>query len=120
MSATLIDTVVSSTDPDYSTFKFEMTIPIPSYLLAIAVGNLTQVQVGPRTYVISEPSNIDACANELSGLETLLDTAETYMRTLYVWGIYKILILPPSFPFGGMENPYITFASPTIIVGDKS
>lgn len=59
------------------------------------------------------------CADELSDLEKMLDTSEAYM-TPYIWGTYDIIILPPSFPFGGMENPLLTFASPTIIVGDKS
>jgi len=69
--------------------------------------------------VITEPSDIDRCANELSELETFLSTVENYTLP-YVWGIYNIVILPPSFPYGGMENPLLTFASPTIIVGDKS
>ena len=62
---------------------------------------------------------MDKVANELDTLETLLDTAEEYL-TDYIWGNYTVVVLPPSFPFGGMENPLLTFASPTIIVGDKS
>ena len=62
---------------------------------------------------------MDFVANELETLETLLDEAEKYL-TPYIWGNYTIVVLPPSFPFGGMENPLLTFASPTIIVGDKS
>lgn len=62
---------------------------------------------------------MDKCATELSDLNTLLDASEEYLTT-YIWGTYDIIILPPSFPFGGMENPLLTFASPTIIVGDKS
>jgi leukotriene-A4 hydrolase len=104
----------------FSLFRYEMNIPIPSYLLSIVVGNLAIQAVGTRSYVITEPNMLAECVNELSGLETMLNTTENYMQTPYIWGVYKIIILPPSFPLGGMENPLLTFASPTIIVGDKS
>lgn len=87
--------------------------------MAIVVGDLEYRSLGERVGVITEPSQIDFVANELETLETLLDEAETYL-TPYIWGNYTIVVLPPSFPFGGMENPLLTFASPTIIVGDKS
>ncbi len=103
----------------HTTFSFELTIPIPSYLLALAVGNLARREVGPRTYVVTEPTMMDMCANELKNLSLFLDEAEKYL-TPYIWGEYGLLVLPPSFPFGGMENPLLTFASPTIIVGDGS
>jgi leukotriene-A4 hydrolase len=96
-----------------------MTIPVESYLLAVAVGDLAEKKIGDRTYVITEPSMLEAAATELEDLEENLIKAENYL-TPYEWGEYKILILPPSFPFGGMENPLLTFASPSIIVGDKS
>jgi leukotriene-A4 hydrolase len=99
--------------------NFEMSIPIQSYLLAIASGNLAEKQVGKRTYVITEPEDLERAANEFEELETFLETAENYTIP-YEWGVYKLLILPPSFPFGGMENPLLTFASPAIVVGDKS
>lgn len=92
---------------------------MPSYLIAIAVGDLVYKPLGRRVGVITEPSQIDAVAWELDSLEQLLDETEKYL-TPYIWGNYSILILPPSFPFGGMENPLLTFASPTIITGDKS
>ena len=97
---------------------------IPSYLLAIAVGNLAEKKIGDeysRSSVISEPGAefLDYYANELEDLDDLLNTTEQWL-TPYIWRNYTILILPPSFPFGGMENPLLTFASPTIIVGDKS
>ena len=90
-------------------------------MLAIAVGNLAYQSTGKRTGVIAEPGPdaLDKYAEELSGLETLLDETEAWL-TPYIWGNYTILVLPASFPFGGMENPLLTFASPTIIVGDKS
>lgn len=100
-------------------YTFTQVIPIPSYLLALVAGNLVYQSLGTRTGVITEPSMMQACASELEDLELLLDTTEAYL-TPYIWGTYTILILPPSFPYGGMENPLLTFASPTIIVGDKS
>lgn len=102
-------------------FHFYQDIKIPSYLLAIAVGNLAEKSVGPRTNIIAEPGAdyLDRYATELEDLEKLLNATESYL-TPYIWGNYTILVLPPSFPFGGMENPLLTFASPTIIVGDKS
>lgn len=94
---------------------------MPSYLVAIAVGNLAVKNVGPRAYVIAEPgvNFLDFYANELKNLSGLLDMTEEYL-TPYIWGNYSLLVLPPSFPYGGMENPLLTFASPTIIVGDGS
>jgi leukotriene-A4 hydrolase len=90
-----------------------------SYLIALAVGDLEYRSLGNRTGVITEPCRMDAVAWELSELPTFLDYAEDYL-TPYIWGNYSIIILPPSFPMGGMENPLLTFASPTIITGDKS
>ena len=87
---------------------------MPSYLIAIAVGNLEYRSLGRRVGVITEPENIDLAKDVLGNLEVLLDSVESYLGP-YVWGNYTILVLPPSFPFGGMENPLLTFASPTII-----
>jgi len=98
---------------------FHNSIPIPSYLIALVVGDLEYRSLGRRVGVITEPSQMDRVANELESLETLLDGAEDYL-TRYIWGNYTIVVLPPSFPMGGMENPLLTFASPTIITGDKS
>ena len=92
---------------------------MPSYLIALAVGDLEYRSLGRRVGVVTEPSQIGAAATELENLEELLDEMEKYL-TPYVWGNYSILVLPPSFPFGGMENPLLTFVSPTIITGDKS
>jgi leukotriene-A4 hydrolase len=87
--------------------------------MALAVGDIVYKSTGTRTGVISEPSQVDNIANELSDMDELLNLAEDYIGD-YIWGNYTIIILPPSFPMGGMENPLLTFASPTIIVGDKS
>ena len=90
-----------------------------SYLIALAVGDIEYRSLGRRVGVLTEPSNMEAVATALDSLESLIDLAEAYL-TPYIWGTYTILILPPSFPMGGMENPLLTFASPTIISEDKS
>jgi len=92
---------------------------MPSYLIALAVGNLEEHPMSNRTSVITEPEKMDEVVKCLESLPTLLDNTEDYL-TPYIWGNYSIIILPPSFPMGGMENPLLTFASPTIITEDKS
>jgi len=113
------ETKVEKGEDDKPVYYFENQIQMAPYLIAIAVGDLEYKALGRRVGVIAEPSQMDAVASELESLETLLDSTEEYL-TPYIWGNYSILILPPSFPFGGMENPLLTFASPTIITGDKS
>ncbi len=103
-------------DGDY---RFTMDQPIPSYLLAIAVGDLAVRETGPRSAVYAEPSVVEAAAKEFADTEKMIGTTEK-MYGPYRWERYDILVLPPSFPFGGMENPRLTFATPTVIVGDKS
>ena len=103
-------------DGDY---RFEMKQPIPSYLLAIGVGDLAFRPMGPRTGVYAEPSVVERAAKELDDTEKMIDATEKLYGP-YRWGRYDLLILPPSFPFGGMENPRLTFATPTILAGDKS
>jgi leukotriene-A4 hydrolase len=100
-------------------FRFTMDKPIPSYLLAIAVGDIAARPTGPRSAVYAEPSVVDAAAKEFADTETMIATTEKLYGP-YRWGRYDLLVLPPSFPFGGMENPCMTFATPTIIAGDKS
>ena len=103
-------------DGDYS---FRMRQPIPSYLIALAVGDLRFKALGRRTGVYAEPPVIDLAAKELSDTEKMVVTTERLYGP-YRWGRYDILVLPPSFPYGGMENPRLTFATPTILAGDKS
>lgn len=103
-------------DGDYS---FRMHQPIPSYLIALAIGDLRFRSLGPRTGVYAEPSVIDLAARELSDTEKMVIATERLYGP-YRWGRYDILVLPPSFPYGGMENPRLTFATPTILAGDKS
>jgi leukotriene-A4 hydrolase len=83
-------------------------------------GNLEERSVSQRCAVISEPEALERAALELEDLESYVHTIEEYTRIPYLWKAYKIVVLPASFPYGGMENPLLTFASPTIIVGDKS
>ncbi len=101
------------------TWRFEMDRPIPPYLTAIAIGDLSFAPLGDRTGVYTEPSKLRASASELDDVEAMVEAAEALYGP-YRWGRYDLLVLPPSFPFGGMENPKLTFATPTIIAGDKS
>jgi aminopeptidase N len=100
-------------------FRFTMPQKIPSYLLALAVGDLAVKETGPRSAVYAEPQTVALAASEFSDTEKMIETAERLYGP-YRWGRYDILVLPPSFPFGGMENPRLTFATPTVLVGDKS
>lgn len=102
-----------------SGFRFHMPQPIPSYLLAIAAGDIVAKQVGPRSYVWTEPGRLDAVAKEFEDIEAMIVAAEKLYGP-YRWGRYDMLVLPPSFPFGGMENPRLSFLTPTLIAGDKS
>lgn len=101
-------------------YKFDNQIKTPSYLIALAIGDLAVKQIGGRTSVITEPEGLDKAANELDELQTYLDEVEKFVGLPYIWGTYNVLVLPPSFPFGGMENPMLTFVTPTMITGDKS
>ena len=103
-------------DGDYT---FKMPQAIPSYLMAIAAGDLVFRPAGERSGVWAEPAMADKAAKEFEDTGKMIDAAETLYGP-YRWGRYDILVLPPSFPFGGMENPRLTFATPTVIVGDKS
>ncbi len=100
-------------------YSFKMTHPIPSYLIAIAAGDLKFQSLGNRTGVYSEPSMLEKSAFELEDTEKMVEATEA-IYSKYRWGRYDLLVLPPSFPFGGMENPMLTFATPTILAGDKS
>ena len=103
----------------WHSYRFRMDHNVPPYLIALAVGDLAFRPLGPRTGVYTEPSMLDRAARELSDTEKMVSAAEKLYGP-YRWGRYDIVVLPPSFPFGGMENPTLTFATPTIITGDKS
>ena len=100
-------------------FEFRLTHPIPPYLIALAVGDLAIRPISPRTAVVAEPSVVDRAAAEFVDLEKMVAAAEALYGP-YRWGRYDVLVMPPSFPFGGMENPMLTFATPTILAGDRS
>lgn len=99
-------------------FRFRMPQPIPSYLFALGVGNLVFRELGPRTGVYAEPETVEAAAWEFAENETKIVEAEKLLGP-YLWGRYDLLILPPSFPYGGMENPRLTFLTPTAILGTR-
>ena len=100
-------------------WKFSMPQAIPSYLLAIAVGEIEVRNLGERTAVYAEPLMIKAAQYELADTEKMITAAESLYGS-YRWGRYDMLVLPPSFPIGGMENPRMTFLTPTMIAGDRS
>ena len=100
-------------------FAFEQKVPIPSYLIAVAVGNLVAREIGPRSKVWSEPEMVEAGEYEFQETEDYLAAGEAIAGP-YVWGRYDLLLLPPSFPYGGMENPSLTFVTPTLLAGDRS
>ena len=99
--------------------EFDMPQPIPPYLLAIAVGDIYFAPIGEQTGVYAEPEMLEASAFEFADTQAMLETAEA-MFGPYQWGRYDLLILPPSFPYGGMENPRLSFLTPSLLAGDRS
>ncbi|MBI5507842.1 MAG: M1 family metallopeptidase [Deltaproteobacteria bacterium] len=100
-------------------YRFDMPQPIPGYLLALAVGNIASQDLGPRSRVYAEPETLGAAAREFAGVNEMLLAAEKLFGP-YRWERYDFLVMPPAFPYGGMENPRLTFLTPTLIAGDKS
>ena len=100
-------------------FRFRMTHPVPPYLIAIAAGDIAFRPLGPRTGVWTEPAMLDRAAHEFVDTERMVEAAERLYGP-YRWGRYDVIVLPPSFPYGGMENPTLTFLTPTFIAGDRS
>ncbi|MBS45684.1 MAG: aminopeptidase [Nocardioides sp.] len=115
--------VMSAENPTERTadgvYRFTMPERVPSYLVALAVGDLEHRDLGPRSGVYAEPGEIEAAAWEFADTERMIEAAERLYGP-YRWGRYDLLVLPPSFPYGGMENPRLTFATPTVIAGDRS
>jgi aminopeptidase N len=101
------------------TYEFDMPQAIPPYLMALAVGELQFRMIGSRTGVYTEKALLDKAAKEFVDLEDMLKAAEKLYGS-YAWDRYDVLVCPPGFPIGGMENPRLTFATPTILAGDKS
>ncbi|KAH8170589.1 peptidase family m1 domain-containing protein [Sarocladium implicatum] len=100
-------------------YKFEQKVPIPSYLFAVASGDIVTAPIGPRSVVATGPNEIKDCKWEFEhDMEKFMEIAEKLVFP-YRWGEYNVLVLPPSFPYGGMENPIYTFCTPTVVSGDR-
>jgi len=106
-------------EPEKGIFRFHMPQSIPPYLIALAAGEIAFRPIGPRTGVYAEPAVVGRAVAEFADMEKMLGAAEELLGP-YVWGRWDAIVLPPSFPFGGMENPRLTFATPTVIAGDRS
>ena len=100
-------------------YQFDMPQAIPPYLIALAAGKLEYRAISKRSGVYAEPSVAGKAAREFEDLEKMIQAAES-LYGVYQWEQFDILVLPPSFPYGGMENPRLTFVSPTLLAGDKS
>lgn len=108
-----------TTKNENGVYTFKMDQPISSYLLALTVGDLAFASTGRNSGVYAEPAMLEKSVWELNSMQSMIDSAEQLYGP-YAWERYDVVILPPSFPFGGMENPRLTFATPTIIAGDRS
>ncbi len=106
-------------DAGTATWRFDMPQAIPTYLLALAVGDLVSRDIGPRTRVWAEPATVEAAAWEFADAEKMLGAAEGLFGP-YLWDRFDFLVMPPAFPYGGMENPRLTFLTPTLLAGDRS
>ena len=115
--------VMSASNPkqknDQGLYHFEMNQPIPCYLIALAVGDLVYGDLGNKTGVYCEPELLKASMHEFEDLPHMMNAAEKLYGE-YAWEQYDLLVLPYSFPFGGMENPRLTFVDPTLLAGDRS
>jgi aminopeptidase N len=106
-------------DADVAVHRFEMPQPIPPYLFAFAIGDLASRDLSPRCRVWAEPAVVDSAAWEFADVESMIGAAEALFGP-YDWERFDLLAMPPSFPYGGMENPRLTFLTPTLIAGDRS
>lgn len=115
--------LMSATNPtelnESGEYHFSMKQPIPSYLLALTVGELEYRKLSDNSGVYAEPHMIDAVEKEFKDIPKMIDAAEG-LYGKYLWDVYDVVVLPYSFPFGGMENPRLTFVTPTLIAGDGS
>ena len=99
--------------------RFEMPQAIPPYLFAFAVGDLASKDLSPRSRVWTEPAQLEAAAWEFAQVEEHIHAAEALFGP-YDWDRFDLLVMPPSFPYGGMENPRLTFLTPSLLAGDRS
>ena len=104
---------------DDGAYHFALDRPIPAYLIALACGELASREISERCAIWAEPDLVEAAAYEFADTEQMIQRAEELFGA-YRWGRYDVLVLPPSFPYGGMENPLLTFLTPTVIAGDRS
>lgn len=119
MSADHVGTEGAKDSSGLAVFRFRMEHPIPPYLFALAIGDIAFRPIGTRTGVYAEPTVVGQAASEFVEVDQMIAAAEKLFGP-YRWGRYDILVLPPSFPYGGMENPTLTFATPTVLAGDRS
>lgn len=119
MSANRLTTKGQPAGTSEKRFAFDMPHAVPPYLIALAVGDLAFKPLGPTTGIYAEPATLARAAAELDDTQKMVAAASALYGP-YRWARYDILMLPPSFPYGGMENPTLTFATPTILTGDKS
>jgi leukotriene-A4 hydrolase len=110
----------TSSESSSSTFYWKQPVATSAYLIALAGGNLSSRDVSDRVRIWSEPEVVDAARYEFEETEEFLRAAEEITGCPYQWGRYDVICLPPSFPYGGMENPCLTFATPTLLAGDRS
>lgn len=104
---------------DWATECFDMAQPVPPYLFAFAVGDLTSRELSARSRVWAEPALVEAAAHEFADVEAMMTCAEGLFGP-YDWQRFDVVVMPPSFPYGGMENPRLTFVTPALVVGDRS
>ena len=109
----------STDDQGMSCFEFNMPQPIPAYLLALAVGHLAARDLSPRARLYAEPATLEESAWEFAEVEQIIVAAEKVFGP-YLWERFDFIVMPPAFPYGGMENPRLTFLTPTLITGDRS
>eukprot|EP00124_Ichthyophonus_hoferi_P000392 Ihof_evm2s14 gene=Ihof_evmTU2s14 len=119
MSALSTGSEVSEDGKDFVAYHFMQDVPVPTYLVTLAVGDLHSRELGKRCRVWAEEVTVEEAATEFSDTEEFLEIAEDICGP-FVWKRYDLLVLPPSFPYGGMENPMLTFVTPTLLAGDKS
>lgn len=119
LTSGLLINSTTTIDDNSKIYHFDQPVPIPSYLVSIASGDIVGANIGPRSKVFSEPSFINSCQYEFKqDTEKFIKAAEDIVFD-YEWRDYDVLVLPPSMPFGGMEHPNCTFATPTLISGDR-
>lgn len=117
MSAAPAETI--DKNENTTTYRFTMPQAIPAYLLAVAAGNIAGKDLGPRTKVYAEPETLEKAAWEFEPIDSMLKAAEELFGA-YRWDRFDFIVMPPAFPYGGMENPRLTFLTPTLLAGDRS